>query len=79
MDLHFTAAEPTAEEKHAIDAELARISRSDSRPKRTHLLPILHAIQNRMGWISEGALNYASRQLHIPPADSYGVANFYSF
>jgi NADH-quinone oxidoreductase subunit F len=78
MDLHFTSAKPTTEEKIVIDAAVAKISLTDTRPRRTHLLPLLQAIQNRVGWISEGALNYASQHLHVPPADAFGVANFYS-
>jgi NADH-quinone oxidoreductase subunit F len=35
-------------------------------------------LQDRMGWISEGALNYVSRRLTVPPAEAYGVASFYA-
>jgi len=77
MDLHFSSAEPTPEEKAAIDAATSAIAPEDLRPRRTHLLPTLHAIQNHIGWISEGALHYASRKLEIPPADAFGVASFY--
>jgi NADH-quinone oxidoreductase subunit F len=42
------------------------------------LLPVLHAIQDRVGWVSRGALEYACRRLAIPPAEAYGVASFYS-
>ncbi len=45
--------------------------------KRHLLLPVLHAIQERIGWISRGALNYASLQLGVPPAEAHGVASFY--
>jgi NADH-quinone oxidoreductase subunit F len=45
--------------------------------KRHLLLPVLHAIQARMGWISAGALNYASLRLDVPPAETHGVASFY--
>ena len=41
------------------------------------LLPLLHAIQERIGWISPGALNYASLRLGVPPAEAHGVASFY--
>lgn len=41
------------------------------------LLPVLHAIQERIGWISPGALNYASLRLGVPPAEAHGVASFY--
>lgn len=47
------------------------------RSERTLLLPVLHAIQERFGWISPGALNYASLQLGVPPAEAHGVASFY--
>lgn len=41
------------------------------------LLPVLHAINARVGWITLGALNYACRRLEVPPAEAYGVAGFY--
>ena len=48
-----------------------------ARSQRDLLLPVLHAIQERMGWISPGALNYAASRLHVAPAEVYGVASFY--
>jgi NADH-quinone oxidoreductase subunit F len=45
--------------------------------RRHRLLPILHAIQNRVGWISPGAINYAALRLDVAPAEIYGVASFY--
>ena len=47
-------------------------------PQRDQLLPTLHALHERAGWISPGALNYVARRLTIPPADVYGVATFYA-
>jgi NADH-quinone oxidoreductase subunit F len=44
---------------------------------RHRLLPVLHAIQNRIGWISPGALNYAALRMDIAPAEVHGVASFY--
>ena len=49
-----------------------------SRAQRHLLLPTLHALHDRVGWISPGALNYIARRLTIPPADVYGVATFYA-
>ena len=49
-----------------------------ARAQRHLLLPTLHAIQARVGWISRGALNYVCRRLTIPPAEAYGVASFYA-
>ncbi len=48
------------------------------RARRSQLLPALHAVQDRIGWISQPALNYISRRLAVPPADAYGVATFYA-
>ncbi|HET7291372.1 MAG TPA: NAD(P)H-dependent oxidoreductase subunit E [Vicinamibacteria bacterium] len=49
----------------------------DARARRHLLLPALHAAQGRVGWISEGALNYICQRLTLPPAEAYGVASFY--
>ena len=49
----------------------------EAHSRRHLLLPVLHAIQARIGWISPGALNYASVRLDVPPAETHGVASFY--
>jgi NADH-quinone oxidoreductase subunit F len=59
----------------AADTRVA--SNDDSRGKRHRLLPALHAIQNRIGWISAGALNYVAQRLDVAPAEVHGVASFY--
>ena len=76
MDLHFTTAEATSEEKAVIDS--VAVPADANGLKRSYLLPVLHATQRRVGWISPGALNYASRRLEIPPAEAFGVADFYA-
>jgi NADH-quinone oxidoreductase subunit F len=48
-----------------------------ARARRDLLLPVFHAIQARVGWISQPALEYACRRLTVPPAEAYGVAAFY--
>ena len=50
----------------------------DARAKRHLLLPALHAAHARVGWLSEGALNYVCTRLNVPPADAWGVATFYA-
>jgi NADH-quinone oxidoreductase subunit F len=83
-DLRLLEAEPSEAERSAIDAVLGagnggngRVARDD-RTKRHLLLPALRAAQQRVGWVTEGALGYASRRLAVPPAEAYGVATFYA-
>jgi NADH-quinone oxidoreductase subunit F len=83
-DLRLLNAEPSEAERSAIDAVLGasngangRTARDD-RTKRHLLLPALRVAQLRVGWVSEGALGYASRRLAVPPAEAYGVASFYA-
>ncbi|MFI6294439.1 NAD(P)H-dependent oxidoreductase subunit E [Nonomuraea sp. NPDC050790] len=93
MDLRFRDAEPTPEERAAVDAllgppatawdggdrtaaDLRFAARAE--PARDLLLPALHAVNDRVGWISEGALDYICRRLTVPPAEAFGVASFYS-
>jgi NADH-quinone oxidoreductase subunit F len=78
MDLHFTADEPSPEEREAVDGCLAALGSGDGRGRRQYLLPVLRAIQGRVGWISPGALNHASRRLEVPPAEAFGVADFFA-
>ncbi len=82
-DLRLLTAEPSDAERDAIDAVLGpppaandRMSRAEVR--RHELLPALRAAQRRVGWVSEGALGYATRRLQVPPAEAYGVATFYA-
>jgi NADH-quinone oxidoreductase subunit F len=93
LDLHLTDAQATAEERAAVDSDLGPSESSwqgDQQQSgairatfkrdvhgRHRLLPVLHAIQNRIGWISPGALNYVAVRLDIAPADVHGVASFY--
>ena len=49
-----------------------------ARARRHLLLPALWSLQERIGWISPGAMNELCRRLTIPPADAYGVATFYA-
>jgi NADH-quinone oxidoreductase subunit F len=83
-DLRLLNAEPSDAERSAIDAILGAANGAnnrtarDDRTKRHLLLPALRAAQLRVGWVSEGALGYASRRLAVPPAEAYGVASFYA-
>ena len=84
MDLKLLDAEPTDGERSAIDSVVGaepangnRVARRD-RYRRHLLLPALRAAQRREGWVTPGALGYASRRLDVPPAEAYGVATFYA-
>ncbi|KDN73225.1 NADH dehydrogenase [Streptomyces olindensis] len=65
------------DEMRAADLRWARGGRA-ARDRRDLLLPGLHAINDRVGWISDGALDYLCRRLTVPPAEAYGVATFYA-
>ena len=63
--------------RSGVDGHAARGGHA-LRARRSELLPALHAVQDRIGWISQPALNYISRRLAVPPAEAYGVATFYA-
>ncbi|MGW0784314.1 NAD(P)H-dependent oxidoreductase subunit E [Streptomyces sp. NPDC002913] len=60
------------------DLRWARGGASAAKDRRDQLLPALHAVNDRVGWISEGALGYICRRLTVAPAEAYGVATFYA-
>ncbi len=60
-----------------LDGHVAFGGRS-ARERRRWLLPALHAVQDRLGWISPGALDYICTRLTIPPAEAYAVVSFYA-
>jgi len=66
-----------ADEPTDRDTRVAR-GGAAARAQRHLLIPTLHAVQARAGWISRGALNYICKRLTIPPAEAYGVATFYA-
>jgi NADH-quinone oxidoreductase subunit F len=61
----------------ALDGHVAHGGHA-ARSRRDLLLPALHALQSRIGWISEPGLGYVCRRLSVPPAEAYGVATFYA-
>jgi len=96
VDLKLLDAEPTADERAAVDARLGPPESSwhgspertprdlhvafggrEQRGRRHLLLPALQALQQRIGWISEGGFNYVCQRLTVPPAEAWGVATFY--
>jgi NADH-quinone oxidoreductase subunit F len=73
MDLRLLPAQPTEDERDAIDAAIGEGS-----GRRDLLLPALQAAQSLAGFVSEGALGHICSRLGIPPAEAYGVASFYA-
>jgi NADH-quinone oxidoreductase subunit F len=63
-------------DRRSVDGHVA-FGGHAAREQRHLLLPVLHALQRRAGWISPGGLNYAARRLDVPPAEAFGVASFY--
>ncbi len=65
-------------ERNATDRHGSTGGADRARAQRPHLLPALHAVNDRVGWISPGALNYVCQRLSVPPAEAYGVMTFYA-
>ncbi len=63
--------------RRPIDGHVAFGGRA-ARARRHLLLPALHALQDRVGWISRGGLDYVCTRLTVPPAEAYGVASAYA-
>jgi NADH-quinone oxidoreductase subunit F len=96
MDLKFTDAEASADERDAVDRLIGAAHSGwyggdrdaldhrrsyggrAARSERHLVLETLHAVNDRVGWISPGALNYIGRRLSVPAADVYSVATFYA-
>ncbi len=63
--------------RRARDAHVA-LGGQAARGRRHLLITVLHAVQEAVGWISPGALDYIAERLTVPPAEGYGVASFYA-
>ncbi len=59
------------------DERVARAGQDRIFERRHLLLPVLHALRDAVGWISEGGANEIARVLQVPPAEVFGVASFY--
>ena len=77
VDSDLGAPESSWQGGECQSAETHAAFDGDASGRRHRLLPVLHAIQNRIGWISPGALNYVALRLDIAPAEVHGVASFY--
>ena len=64
-------------ERTLLDGHVA-LGGHAARDRRHLLLPALHAVQDRFGYISRSALDYVCTRLTVPPAEAYGVVSFYA-
>ncbi|MGE5135818.1 MAG: NAD(P)H-dependent oxidoreductase subunit E [Gemmatimonadota bacterium] len=64
-------------ERTLLDGHVA-LGGHAARERRHLLLPALHAVQDRFGYVTPGALDYVCTRLTVPPAEAYGVASFYA-
>jgi len=84
VDLRPIATPPSDSERAVVDGLLGApggertVGLREARGLRHLLLPGLHAIQDRCGWVSPGALGYLCERLHVAPAEAWGVATFYA-
>lgn len=62
-------------ERAAVERALARLG---AEPQRSDLLPLLHALQDELGWLPTGVLRHLADRMHLPFPDVWGVATFYA-
>lgn len=60
---------------HDVDVVTSVLAASTPTPDQ--LLPVLHAIQTRVGHVSKGAMRLVAQAFNISRADVYGVVTFY--
>src|SRR4029450_10415256 len=86
MDLKTRAAPPSDAERAAVESVLgaeqprqphALAGGHVNKARRHLLLPPLHAVNDRVGWISSTAIDHIAERLDVSPAEVYGVASFY--
>ena len=61
-----------------LDSHVAFGGLAANRKQRHLLLPALHALQDRIGYVSPQGLGYICTRLGVPPAEAFGVASAYA-
>ncbi len=51
---------------------------SKSETKQSALIPVLHEVQNKYGWLSQDSMKEVAEILGVPPAGVQSVATFYT-
>ncbi|HUF97253.1 MAG TPA: NADH-ubiquinone oxidoreductase-F iron-sulfur binding region domain-containing protein [Ilumatobacter sp.] len=86
MEVRTRGIPPTNDEDAAISSVLGvSIAREPhdatgghrNRERRHLLLPALHAVNDRVGWLSQPAIDGIAERLDVSPAEVFGVASFY--
>ncbi len=88
MDLKTRGVAPSEPERAAIASTLGpaedarevgrdRVGGRSLRERRHLLLPTLHAVNDRVGWISPAAIDHIAERLDVSPAEIHGVVTFY--
>jgi len=72
MDLKLSSGVASAVERTTIDAHVTAHGTA-----RDQLLPLLHAVNDRVGWLSPGAISHLAAAIDVAPAEIFGVASFY--
>jgi NADH-quinone oxidoreductase subunit F len=87
MDVKTRGVPPTTAERAAIESILGPAPDRDLhdstgghalRQQRHLLLPTLHAVNDRVGWLSQEAIDHIAERLDLGPAEVFGVATFYA-
>lgn len=47
-------------------------------PERENLLPVLQEIQERVGYLSRGAMESVAQFFHLPPSEVFSLVTFYN-
>lgn len=77
VDSQLGAPESSWQGGQRQPADTRAVFNVHNQTRRHLLLPVLHALNDRIGWISPGALNYVAMRLDVAPAEIHGVASFY--
>jgi NADH-quinone oxidoreductase subunit F len=87
MDVKTRGVAPSDAERIAVESVLGPapertlhdvVGGHANRERRHLLLATLHAVNDRVGWISQPAIDHIAERLDLGPAEVYGVASFYS-
>lgn len=87
MEVKARGVAPSDAELEAISSVLGPVAARSlhdasgghtKRAQRHLLLPTLHAVNDRIGWISQPAIDHIAERLDVGPAEVYGVASFYA-